>query len=58
MRRHGLGYTSKNIKVALASLACVYMASEHGDRKVKHESYGDVIDMEMSTFETIGMSDR
>ena len=26
------------------------MVLEHGDRKVKHESYRDMIDMEMSTF--------
>ena len=44
--------------VGITSLACVDMAPEHGDRKVMHESHGDVIDMEMSTFEIIGMPDR
>ena len=38
-------------KVALASLACADMPRNTGDRKVKHESYGYMIDMEMSTFE-------
>ena len=41
------------IKVELASLACADMASKHEDRKVKHESHGDVIDMIMSTFEKL-----
>ena len=33
-------YTAKTLRVNLTSLACADMASEHGDRKVKHESYG------------------
>jgi hypothetical protein len=32
-------------KVELASLACVEMASEHGDRKVKHGLQGCAIDI-------------
>ena len=32
------------------------MVLEHGDRKVKHESYRDMIDMEMSTFEIAPMA--
>ena len=27
------------LKVIMASLACTDIASEHGDRKVEHESY-------------------
>ena len=42
----------------MASLACTDMASEHKYRKVKHESHGDAIDMEMSTFEIIDMPER
>ena len=34
----------QNTKVALASLAYADMASEHSNRKVKHESHEDVID--------------
>ena len=34
------------------------MVLEHGDRKVKQSHMDDVIDMEMSTFEIIGMPDR
>jgi hypothetical protein len=33
------------------SLACVDMASEHGDRKVKHGSQGCEIDIVLSTFD-------
>jgi hypothetical protein len=29
----------KNTKVIFAILACVDMASEHGDRKIEHESH-------------------
>ena len=37
----------------MASLACTDMASEHNNRKVKHESHVVVIDMAMSTFEAM-----
>ena len=32
-------YTRETLRVNLTSLACTDMASEHGDRKVEHESY-------------------
>ena len=32
-------YTCNTLRVNLTSLACTDMASEHGDRKVEHESY-------------------
>jgi hypothetical protein len=38
-------------KVDLASLACVDMASEHGDQKVEHGSQGCAIDIVLSTFD-------
>ena len=44
LRSHTTGvrqfYTAKTLRVNLTSLACADMASEHGDRKVEHESYG------------------
>jgi hypothetical protein len=43
-------------KVDLASLTCVDMASEHGDRKVKHGSQGCAIDIVLSTFDDIALS--
>ena len=43
LRSHTMGvrqfYTAKTLRVNLTSLACADMASEHGDRKVEHESY-------------------
>ena len=44
---------AENIRVVLVSLAYADMATKHEDRKVKHESHGDVIDMIMSTFEKL-----
>ena len=41
------------LRLDLASLACTDMASEHNNRKVKHESHVVVIDMAMSTFEAM-----
>ena len=44
LRSHTTGvrqfYRCKTLRVNLTSLACADMASEHGDRKVEHESYG------------------
>ena len=44
LRSHTTGvrqiYTCNTLRVNLTSLACADMASEHGDRKVEHESYG------------------
>ena len=43
LRSHTAGvrqfYTCKTLRVNLTSLACTDMASEHGDRKVEHDSY-------------------
>ena len=50
--------TGGSIKVWLASLAYADMASRHKDRKVKHESHGDVIDIGMSTPEIVDMPER
>ena len=42
-------YAQPHTKVRLASLA----PRSIGDRKVEHESHGEVIDMERSTFEAM-----
>ena len=43
LRSHTTGvrqiYTCNTLRVNLTSLACTDMASEHGDRKLEHESY-------------------
>ena len=57
MCRHA-SLSLQDTKVALASLACADMPQNTGYQQVKQSHMDDVIDMEMSTFEIIGVPDR